>query len=97
MWRALIEALPLAQSFLARRYRGYGVPAIGRVSTKRASQAKIDGHAETIAKIVTVARSRPFNELCRGLWLGPTSDDVAVNAAVFRVVIAYARQSRCQN
>ena len=45
MWRAFIEALPLAQKFLAHRF---GTPAI--------AGHHIDRHAETIANIVVLTR-----------------------------------------
>jgi hypothetical protein len=48
-WRALIEALPLAQSFLAGRF---GTPAITR--------HHIEHHAETIFAILAVVRSKYF-------------------------------------
>jgi hypothetical protein len=82
MWRALNEALPLAQQFLAVRF---GTPAIPR--------NKIDHHAEAIAGIAKLTRSRRFEKWCRRLGLGPRADDVATNAATFRLAIAYARKS----
>src|SRR5262249_19489033 len=45
MWRALIQALPLAQSFLAR------------LATPPLTHPKISKHAETVAEIVSVIRS----------------------------------------
>jgi hypothetical protein len=80
MWRALIEALPLAQRFLTLRYGGYGMFTIGRISTKRAERRKIDPGAEAIAEIITVARSKPFEKLHRErlpwqMW-PPASDEI---------------------
>jgi hypothetical protein len=49
MWHALMEALPLAQLFLARRF---GTPVMTR--------AGINPHAETIAEIIKVARLESF-------------------------------------
>jgi hypothetical protein len=89
MWRALIEALPLAQSFLANRF---GHPAMARNTTKKLDRGKI--HVEAIAEIVRVARSEPFMDLCRLIGLGPMSEDVARSPAMFRITIAYARKSR---
>jgi hypothetical protein len=82
MWRALNEALPLAQQFLAARF---GTPAIPR--------NKIDHHAEAIAGIAKLTRSTQFEKWCRRLGLGPRADDVATNASTFRLAIAYARKS----
>jgi hypothetical protein len=99
MWRALITALPLAHLFLARRYPSYGMPTIGRASSKRRGQNNIQ--PEAIAEIITLARSKQFNKLCRTFlpWQmqPPTSNDVASNATTFRVMIVYARQLRLQD
>jgi hypothetical protein len=81
MWRALNEALPLAQRFLEVRF---GTPAI--------PPNKIDNHAEAIAGIAKLTRSRQFEKRCRLLGLGPRADDVARNAATFRLAIAKARK-----
>jgi hypothetical protein len=89
---ALIEALPLAQSFLARRF---GVPALGRDSKKR-RDLRIHSHLEAIAEIVLATRSTPFGKFCRLWGLGPTSHNVADNPSMFRFAIPYARQSCSQ-
>jgi hypothetical protein len=96
MWRALSEALPLAQSFLARRYRDYGTPAIGRRlnADKKRESYKIDKHIEGAAELIRVIRSKPFNDFCRSQNLGASADDVAASATTFRLAIASARQSR---
>jgi hypothetical protein len=97
MWLALIEALSLAQTFLTRFYGGYGMPTIGRTSTKRTDWHKLGLHTEAIAEIITLTRSKPFRDLCRKYWLEPTSDDVAAQPAMYRAIIALARQLRSQN
>jgi hypothetical protein len=93
MWRALIEALPLAQSFLAYRF---GMPATGRTGTTR-RDLRVSSHLEGIAEVIRATRSTTFNNLCKMLELVPSSDDVAAKPSEFRVVIAYARRSRSQN
>jgi hypothetical protein len=79
MWRALIEALPLAQSFLALFYPAYGMLVDGQI------------HAESIVETITLARLKPFEELCKTLHLGPSADDVAFQPQLYRVVVAYTR------
>jgi hypothetical protein len=77
MWRALIEALPLAQSFLALCYLAYG--KLGQI------------HAEAVAEIIVRTRSPRFKELCRTHHLDLSADDVACQPQMYRVVIADAR------
>jgi hypothetical protein len=82
MWRALIAALPLAQSFLARLDApAHRPPAIGK-------------RAETIADIVKTSRSKHFEACCRELGIGPTANDVAAHPATFRLALARARARR---
>ena len=83
MWRALIEALPIAQEFLALRF---GTPAISR--------SEISDHAEAIAEIATLTRSEHFKKYCQQFGLGVGSDDVAANPATGRAAVYYARKSR---
>jgi hypothetical protein len=83
MWRALIEALPIAQRFLARRYL---TPALTR--------DEIDAAAESIAEITTLARSEDFASWSRNFGLGPDSQDVAASPATFRAAMMYARKKR---
>jgi hypothetical protein len=88
-WQALIEALPLAQSFLALCYPGYATLVDGQI------------HAETIAEIITLTRLKRFDgrrmvptlfdDWCRALYLEPSADDVASQPQMYRVVIAYTR------
>ena len=94
MWRALFEALPLAQSFLARRYPGYAMPAVGRrIDTAKKPSRSIDARIESAAELIRVFRSKAFKELCRTLQLGASAADVAANPATFRLAVAYARQT----
>jgi hypothetical protein len=83
MWRALIEALPIAQRFLARRYR---TPAL--------TPQQIDAAAESIAEIVTLARSEGFANWSQEFGLGFGSHDVADAPASFRAAMMYARKKR---
>ena|SRR6516165_2068309 len=83
MLRALIEALPLAQIFLARRF---GAPVVGR--------NQIESHVETIAEIVKTTRPRHFDHWSRKFLLGAGADAVSNGPATFRLAIAYARNSR---
>jgi hypothetical protein len=78
MWRALNEALPIAQQFLALRF-WTPIP---------------NCDAEAIAEIAKLTRSKRFEKWCQRLWLGAKSDDVACSAAVFRLAVTYARKSR---
>jgi hypothetical protein len=82
-WRALIEALPIAQRFLARRYR-----------TRALSPRQIDAAAESIAGIIVLARSEEFASWSRNFGLGPGSQDVAAWPATFRVVFMCARKKQ---
>jgi hypothetical protein len=95
MWRALNEALPLAQSFLRRRYPGYGAPTIDRRvdAAKKRGAYRIDKHIEGAAELVRVVRSKSFDDLCRKWGLGPSADDVEASPATFRLAIAEARKS----
>jgi hypothetical protein len=79
MWRALIEALQLAQSFLALCCPPYAKLVDGQV------------HAETVAEIIVRTRSPRFKELCRTRHLDLSADDVASQPAMYRVLIADAR------
>jgi hypothetical protein len=83
MWRVLIEALPIAQRFLALRFR---TPVI--------ACSEINSHAESVAEIVKRSRSKHFKDWCQKLDLGPEADNVAGNPSTFRLAIAYARKSR---
>jgi hypothetical protein len=84
MWRALIEALPIAQQFLAIRY---GTPAI--------SHRQIGAHAEAIAEVAKLIRTKHFEKWCRLIGAcGSSSADVAANPAVCRAAVYYARKSR---
>jgi hypothetical protein len=92
MWRALIEALRLAQSFLAYRF----TPAPGRISTKE-RDPRIDSHLEAIAEVVRATRSKRFSKFCQlqgGFEL--TSEGVARSPSMFRLAIAYTRHLRPQ-
>jgi hypothetical protein len=75
-WRALIEALSIAQRFLARRYGTH----------------QIDAAAESIAEIVTLARSKGFAYWSQEFGLGFGSHDVANAPATFRAALMYARK-----
>src|SRR5262249_5772423 len=83
MWCALMAALPLAELFLTRLdgVFAYAPRDIGK-------------HAETIADILTTARSKQFAECCRQLNLGPGSSDLAEHPATFRYAVALARRPR---
>jgi hypothetical protein len=83
MWRVLIEALPIAQQFLALRYR---TPAL--------TPHKIDAAAESVAEIVTLARSKGFAYWSQEFGLGFGSHDVADAPATFRAAMMYARKKR---
>src|SRR5262249_57015289 len=79
MWRALIEALPLAQSFLALLHPPYAMLVDQQI------------HAESIAEIITLTRSKRFDDWCRSLYLGPSANDVANQPQMYRHAVAYAR------
>jgi hypothetical protein len=83
MWRALMEALPVAQQFLNTRY---GTPAIAR--------DKIGRHAQTIAGIVALSRSKDFSQFCQAAHLGTSAAAVASAPNMFRQAIKYARRFR---
>ncbi|SRR6266851_3121303 len=83
MWRALIEALPIAQRFLARRYL---TPALTR--------DEIDAAADSIAEKVTVARFKEFADWSRKFGLGPGSHDVAASPATCRAALMSARKEQ---
>jgi hypothetical protein len=83
MWRALIEALPIAQLFLARRYRTHAL-----------TRDEIDAAAESIAEKVTLARSKEFAHWSQEFGLGFGSHDVANAAVSFRAAMMYARKKR---
>lgn len=83
MWRAQIEALPISQRFLARRYR---TPAL--------TPQQIDFATESIAEIVTVTRSDVFANWSQEFGLGFSSQDVADAPASFRAAMMYARKKR---
>jgi hypothetical protein len=79
MWRALIEALPLAQSFLAVLHPPYGKLFDGQI------------YAESIAEIIRLTRSKRFDDWCRALHLECNAEDVASQPQVYRVLIAHTR------
>jgi hypothetical protein len=81
MWHALVAALPLAESFLAR------------IEGPRPSARlrKIGNHAETIVDVIKTARSKAFSDCCLELSLGPGSNDVADHPATFRFALMVAR------
>jgi hypothetical protein len=83
-WRALMAALPLAASHLAR------------VDSLSESSLQIAWAAETVADIVTVARSKSFAKLSKQLNLGPRSDDVADRPGTFRYAVSITRRPRHQ-
>jgi hypothetical protein len=76
-WRALIEALPIAQRFLALRYK-----------------TPIGATDESIAGIITLARSEAFASWSQKIGLGPSSHDVAASPASFRFAFMRAREER---
>jgi hypothetical protein len=83
MWRALIAALPLAESFLA--CLDGPSPPVPR---------EIANHAGAIVDILKTARSKTFEACCRELNLGPNSGDVADHPATFRLALMVARAPR---
>jgi hypothetical protein len=82
MWRALIAALPLAQTFLAS----------GCMQVHGAQEARV--HAETIADILKTARSERFKARCQDLGLSTSANDVADRPGSFRYALARARALR---
>jgi hypothetical protein len=82
MWRALMAALPLAESYLASVE---GLPG---------SPRQIDLNAETVADVATTARSKSFAKLSEQLKLGQGSNDVANQPGTFRYALSIARRPR---
>ena len=85
MWRVLMSALPLAQSYLASVD---GAPP--------AEPEEITNRVETTVDILKVARSKEFDVCCRESGLGPSANDVAERPATFRLELARARAFRSQ-
>jgi hypothetical protein len=86
MWRALMLALPMARESLAS-----GAPvSVGTASTTASTENS--DHAETVAEIVTAARSSKFTAKCCDLGLGATANDVAQHPATFRYAVMFARR-----
>jgi hypothetical protein len=83
MFRALMAALPLAQSFLIRA-----------VGTAAPYPSEINDHPEAVAEIVNVARSPEFRACCRELGIGTTARDVAEHPKIIRLALANARRKR---
>jgi hypothetical protein len=83
MFRALMAALPIAQSFLVR---AGGIAAL--------DLNDINDHREAVAEIVNIARSREFQAYCRELGIGTTARDVAEDPETFRLALATARRKR---
>jgi hypothetical protein len=83
MWRTLMIALPLAETYLAR--------IDGTIAPR---PREIVAHAETISDILTTAHSKDFREYCKIQQLGVASYDVAEHPATFRYAIAHARRTR---
>jgi hypothetical protein len=92
--RILCEASGQARFKFSRRMGG-GAPGgpMWRALVE-ALPPEFKEHAETIAEIVTVTRSKKFVERCRLFDLKPTSSDVAEHPAAFRVAVSLARRSR---
>jgi hypothetical protein len=82
MWRALMAALPSAQSFLAC----LDVPG--------GETEPISNHAEAVAHILKAARSKEFHAYCRDLGIGSCAEDVARRPASFRLALAHAQALR---
>jgi hypothetical protein len=82
MWRALMIALPLAASYLA------SVEGLLR------SPSEIVWDSETVADLVTVARSKRFANLIEEWNLGLRSGDVARQPSTFRLALSLARRFR---
>lgn len=82
MWRALMIALPLAASGLA------SVEGLFR------SASEIVWDSETVADLVTVARSKRFANLIEEWNLGLGSSDVARQPSTFRLALSVARRPR---
>jgi hypothetical protein len=105
MWRALVAALPLAQIFLALRFRTtVNIPdeiagpvrqfcrnfkCVGDVTVVTHSTGKF---AANITDIVKLSRSPQFKESCRDLHLRFDSDDIALKPSAFRYAIFHTRK-----
>jgi hypothetical protein len=81
MFRALMESLSVAQTFLVRAYR-----------STAAEIRTISKHA--VAEIVTTMRWPEFEACCRKLGIGTTAHHVAQNPESFRAALACARAQR---
>jgi hypothetical protein len=79
MWRALIAALPLAESYLAR-IDGHNPPSL-----------KIEHHIETIAEIITASRTKQFAARCRELGFKENASDIAKHPDTYRHAVMIAR------
>ena len=84
MFRALMAALPLAQSFLIRAAKGTASP----------DPSEINGHAEAVVQIVDLARSGEFQACCQELGIGTGVRDVVEHPKIFRLALANARRQR---
>ena len=82
MFRALMAALPLAQSRLVRAANG----------TAASDPCEINNHPEAVAEIVNITRSREFQVCCRELGIG--TRDVAGHPKMIRLALANARRKR---
>jgi hypothetical protein len=91
--RLLCEASGKVQ-FNFRRPMGGGAPGGPMWRALLEVLPEFKEHAESIAEIVTVTRSRKFSESCRKFDLKPASSDVADHPAAFRAAISLARRSR---
>jgi hypothetical protein len=81
MWRALVAAIPLAESYLAR-------------ADSAAVEGDIGQHVEAIAEIISATRNAKFAKFCQEHDLGPSSGDVANHPSMFRQALSHARRSR---
>jgi hypothetical protein len=82
MWRALMAALPLAQTSLAR----------GDAPTR--TSASIGRQAEAVAYTLKIARSQKFRTHCWELGLGSDAGDVEEHPETFRLALASSRSLR---
>jgi hypothetical protein len=83
MWRALMEALPLA------------LGSLGRVDGALPSAPqRIGNRAEAVADILIIARSKEFRARCQELGIGTSAGDVAEHPATFRLALTRARALR---
>jgi hypothetical protein len=87
MWKTVMAALALAESFLLS------------VDGQLASEVRdISEHTETIAEILSVARSsQRFAKFCQQSNLGSHSSDVVQHPAMFRYAVLHARRPRQLN